>query len=201
MTKQKSNMGELLLTSNQLLSDLLLNHSWNRTPHEYSISKVLLELDAGTFISSITVEEENVYNSDFKQAALKWIESLKGKILGEGIVNVACEIIRQNGYQVLAHNWFALKVQGEQKLIERWTYGTKQPIGGRIDPTINPDNIIKQVHKIGDLVVVESNSGKFSHDNHVFNSLDEAVLRAIAVKYHGNNTQANYFMCKMLEIK
>ncbi len=182
-------------TSNDLLTDLLLEYSWDEMPQEYNIAKILLTLDKGIFIDEV---KSIGHDSEFKEAALKWIESLGDVQLGEGMVCICLDILRDNNYQGLVHNWILLKEKNEQDLIGQWAFGTHCHISKTL---VNSTRIIKAVHKIGDLVIVERGDGSFKHDSYVFDSLDKAIIRAIAFKYDGANSKADDYFCKMLGIK
>jgi hypothetical protein len=177
-------------TTTGLLTEMLLNHSWNSTYQEASIAKVLAYLSDGTFFEKIEAEEVSCYNASFKKAYQAWKETNNSNF--ETVLGNALRILQKRGYQPLVDNFGILAEHGMASEIRNWCYGTSYEF-------VTPERRIKAIHCISTFAVIERFDGRFCHD-HEFDTLDEAIIRAIAVKYDGSNTEANRFICKMLDI-
>jgi|GEM_PF-6318910 len=169
---------------------MLLNHSWNSTYQEASIAKVLAFLSDGTFFEKIEAEDLTCYNASFKKAYKAWRKTDNSN--SETVLEDALDILLQHGYFALVLNFDILAEHGMASEIRNWCYGTSYEF-------VTPERRIKAIHCISTFAVIERFDGRFWHD-HEFDTLDEAIIRAIAVKYDGSNTEANRFICKMLGI-
>lgn len=182
----------VLSATSKALSNLLLNTRWNRTTQEASIARVLLALEKKTFFEEIENESESVYNKEFKKAYEKWQE-LETTISDYVVLENCLNLLFINDYVNLVNNFSYLRQHQLPEMIVHWNYGTK-------GNNHNKMHIIKEIHKIGTHVIIERADNNFQHNGCAFSTIDEAIIRAIAVKYDGENTKANKYICAMLNI-
>jgi hypothetical protein len=170
-----------------LLKDMLLNKSWSCTDQEASIGKVLVGLADNTFFETIEKEKGNPYNQAFKKAYEKW-RSVDGSADYEDTLSNALEILRKDEYRWLVDNFCILEEYGIPSKIRRWCHGSSKSYR------------IKAIHQVSTFSIIESQDDKFHLDNHVFESIDEALVHAIVVKYDNQDSRATRLICKMLGI-
>lgn len=178
----------------------MLQTSWNCTTVPGSISKIIIALHhhrlyADTIEESAQLRERGSFShisrflSQVEQIqALLDIDENSGIILAHVIETI------QDTYPYLAHNYQKLN---ESNLVQHLN-SFDTDFRGRI----------QTIYSLKDIHIIETDKPRSAFyaivngqsQSRVWETLDQATLGAIAIKYDGINSQAEQFFCKMVGI-